>query len=183
MTTFKYTVKKENTDSSLVDGLYYNENTRQLAVDLQDRVYVYSSVPKAVADEFVSAPSKGGYFRGFKSRFGPSEFLGDWEYIDFEEESFKPAPSDGRFVTGGGTEPLPSTPTTSSTSGSTGVTLTFPTTSTNNLRKHTVVFEAGGKEHEHNLNVASVDEAVNGLKVIADMLGVPMTVKRVVTHF
>lgn len=103
---FKYTHKNDSTDSSLVDGIYYNENTNELAVDLNNQIYVYDGVPTTVYEVFSKAHSKGRFYgQNIKRNYGPSTFLGVYEDVDFLRSTATPAAdmsstfANGGFVT------------------------------------------------------------------------------------
>lgn len=184
MTTFTYT-DHADTSSELVEGLYYNEATRELALDLNDSIYVYRNVPAYTFREFRDAPSKGRYFQNFKRTFGPSERVGYWDEVDFQNGTPAPAMDDPRTLVGAGSVDKGAVDTGNGVNTTINVFSLETPGAGNSLRKHTVVFTVGSdsKENEHNVNVVSVDEAVKAVQDIAAMLGLTFNVKRVVTHF
>lgn len=79
---FEYT-KAYDVTSSLVEGVYYNENDQTLTLDLNDEYYRYSNVSPADVGRLVEQPSVGSYFnRQFKHAFGPGEYLGTWVEVN-----------------------------------------------------------------------------------------------------
>ena len=84
MSYFEYTDYAEPS-SSLVDGVYFNANTNQIALDLNDSVYVYKNVDEADFVKFRTEPSAGRYYNTeFKVKHGPGDYLEDYGYVDFE---------------------------------------------------------------------------------------------------
>jgi len=87
-------------DSSVVDSVWYDEVTQTAYVDLEDRVYKYDSVPFAEVEALVQAPSVGRAFsgnlfnKGFKQKFGPSTFIGNyWEVDEKKREEVATSPT------------------------------------------------------------------------------------------
>lgn len=189
MPTFEYTATKP-VNSSAVDEVHYNANTKELAVDLHDEVYVYSGVPESRYEALVNAPSVGRTFREVKRDYGPSEYLGYVTDVDYEKSGVD-APDMGAVLTVGSARTAavgtPKALTLAPNAVVTGTTERFdlapaaPAASA--TRKHTVVFTANGAERKHTLNVASVDEAVAAVNEIAAMLDLAFKVKEVVVSF
>ena len=74
-----YTHSADGGGSTLVDEFFYNENTEDLYVDLNDKVYLYKYVPKSVFDKFTEAESKGTFYNSnVKGKWGGGEFLGEY---------------------------------------------------------------------------------------------------------
>lgn len=82
---FKYT-DEVDPNSSLVDVAYYNANTKDLALDLNDQVYVYENVDEADFRKFYTEPSAGRYYNTeFKNKYGPAEILGHCDDLYFKD--------------------------------------------------------------------------------------------------
>lgn len=177
MTKFSFTDSTENISSSLVEGAYYNAETRELAVDLNDDVYVYASVPPATYKALVSAPSVGRAFQNVKRTYGPSTYLGDYDGVDFVK-----APS--RDAVG--------TPKGLTLASDAKVENRFNLVSENHgvatipagvKFKHEVVFTLGNEtERTYTVQAGSVNEALDALTEATSALGLEATAKRVVTH-
>lgn len=76
MTEFDYTVVYENGDdfsSEAVDVLYFNENTKQLAVEWTDswKTYLYDNVSPAEVDDLLVGSVGGNVTRNIKQAKGP----------------------------------------------------------------------------------------------------------------
>lgn len=93
--------------TSNVDEVFYNENTKELYVDLDPGdVYKYKNVPAHIAAEFEKADSVGGFYATrIKRDFGPSENLGNWRYLTYDEVDVNPVAAKveepNTFYTGG----------------------------------------------------------------------------------
>lgn len=178
MTTVTFTAQADP-GSSAIDDLYYNENTQELTVDLDDRIYRYSGVPKDEYYTFLNAASAGNHYGGyFKRTYGPGEFIGDWDEISFEREAVK-SQSIGtpqNFVHTGQT--LVTNVVASNTAN---YSLTAPAST--NTRDHVVKFVANGAERVHTVKTTTVDEAVKAINDIAAMLDLTFTVKSVTVNF
>lgn len=182
MTTVDYTLDAYPA-SSLVDGIFYNEATEELTVDLNDDIYTYSNVPVDEFYTFTAAPSAGKHYPYIKRTYGPAIKVGVWDDIEFRRV--------GKPVSDAVGTPKGLTPaTTTSNPGATFVTytantftLTAPETET--VRTHVVKFTngAGGVEKVHTLKTTSVDEAVKALNEIADMLDLTFVIKSVTVNF
>lgn len=74
-------------ESTAVDEVYYNDNTRELYVDLDPgNIYKYSNVPPNVADEFERVKSAGSFYATvIKRNYGPGEDLGKWSSVVYDE--------------------------------------------------------------------------------------------------
>jgi len=62
MPSFEYTHKTTTYESSVVDQIWYNQNTNVMYVSLHGTVYSYSDVPLHVFTAFKSAASTGSYY-------------------------------------------------------------------------------------------------------------------------
>lgn len=190
MSEFEYTHNPYTKSSSAVDEVWYNENTKQLAVDLHDDVYVYSGVPKSRYEALVHADSLGRAFREIKRDYGPSEYLGDVDYIEFDEVSYE-APDMGNFASvtdvrrsKGLTYAADATLNGEPLATSTGPHLSLtPATAKADVRRHTVVFETAVGVKSHDVQVSSVDEAAATVREMGNAFGVSVNVKEVTVHF
>lgn len=182
MTKFYYT-QTADVDSSAVDEVYYNANSKELAVDLHDEVYVYQNVPKARYEALVNADSVGRAFREVKRDYGPSEYLGYCSEVDYvpTREAFdavdmasvgtpkaltyaENAKVDGVRVSGSG-------------STSTGTLLTLSVPERNKSRVFAVEFESGDKVRTHTLSAESFGAAEQAVLNIGAMLDLEFNVK------
>jgi hypothetical protein len=68
------------TNSSLITGIGYNQLNEELSVSVAktpNATYVFRGVSRTVADQFVSATSKGSYFnRNIRGRFPSTKVVG-----------------------------------------------------------------------------------------------------------
>lgn len=189
MKTFEYTHTKP-VNSSAVDEVHYNANTKELAVDLHDEVYVYSGVPESRYEALTNAPSVGRTFREVKRDYGPSEYLGYVRDIGYEKSGV-----DSGVTTASGVVPKNLTyasnaKVTTSTTGnyasqpSEFISLNaYTDTKSPSKRKHEVVFEAAGAERIYSLEATSVDEAVEALQGVAEALDIDVQVRAVTVYF
>jgi hypothetical protein len=171
VSTFKFTKFYNVSKSTLVEGVYLNENNNQAAVDLDDSIYVYDNVTATDVDRLIGATSVGSYYANtFKREFGPSEYIGIWSDIDFKEEPLrlKIATNEARAIGG------------IILDGNTVV-----TSSVTPVRKHEIIFtvDESAVEKEYFVQATSVDQAINVLKGIGSSLGLEFNVKRVVVYF
>lgn len=94
--TFHYTKSNQDTGSSFVEEIFYDENDQSLAVSLDNggyysQLYVYSGVPKQVAENFMNATSKGQFYTPYIKGKYSSLHLGDTEDYDFERTDVEQA--------------------------------------------------------------------------------------------
>lgn len=83
---FKYT-KAYYPDSSWVHVVYFNENDNTAVLDLYDKFYRYTGVNTADVAALVGADSVGEYYNSeFSRRFGPAEFLGNRNDLEWDIE-------------------------------------------------------------------------------------------------
>lgn len=191
MKTFEYTHSHAPV-SSAVDTLYYNTNTQSLAVDLHDRLYRYEDVPFSEYADLVYADSAGREFSRIKREYGPGDFLGEYDDLDFEMVS---ANADSGVTTASGVVPKNLTyasnaKVTTSTTGnyasqpSEFISLNaYTDTKSPSKRKHEVIFEAAGAERIYSLEATSVDEAVEALQGVAEALDIDVQVRKVTVYF
>lgn len=174
-----YTRADTELSSSLVYEAYYNDNSGDLTVVLDNgHGYVYENVPSTVYDGLVNAGSPGAYYNAVvKRQYGRSTPLG---YVGHDSVKFRQTtpltsvPSKGLFTTEN---------TVVTTEGARRITLGVePAASTG--RQYTVVFEVNGAKRTYRPdNVNSVDETVEALRNVSDALGVSTKVKEVVVSF
>lgn len=182
MNEFQYTHDFDaNGESSLVDSVYYNDNTQELLVTLMSAdSYLYSNVPFNVYTSFDAADSLGYYYNTqVKRRYGPGVRLSQ---VVFAEA---PATVPQSFYT------LPSPTLTSTTGkpyGNTFVSLA-PESAAEALATqytHVVHFtvEGGNEVKTYSVEAGSdIHEAVDKLVESASALGIDITVKGVFVSF
>lgn len=195
-TEFEYT---DYTDpvSSAVEEVYYNDQTKELVVQLNSgHAYRYSNVPRFVYDTFAKGVVSAGHFyaTNVKRDYGPGTYEGyDPFYCEVEThfDDEVPAPdmssvagpqrfdlSQRPVFTGKG---LVETENTVRTFG-----LSAPDEpDVDRVLRHEVVFWVGDSEDEKTYNVRtdSVDDAAGALFDAAAALGVTVRVRRVTVHF
>lgn len=201
---FEYTVFYD-TDSSLIDGIYYNQNTNNAYVAMNDDVYRYRCVPQVEIGSMVAADSIGSYFNtNFKDHYH-AESIGKLGGSDDNNSSI------GLLV-----------PLSNTTGGESGLNLsadpsitvqpgsiiafrtqvdTAPVDNVDvypdlNTEEHslqeipqpdkspvtyTLVFN-GGRTYTPD-NVSSVDEAIDALRLVSDIIGVSVDVEQVIVNF
>lgn len=187
MSDFEFTHNTRTPHSSAVDEIWYNEDTKELAVDLHDEVYVYSGVPKARYDAFVLANSKGRAFREIKRDYGPSEYLGDAAYLDIDRA---PVPAADMSAVGtpkgltyaAGATIVNNTNTVTASSGAGYLSLT-PAPAKSTARRHKVVFDTPHGTKSHEVSAESVEDAAQQVTTFTTVLGVEATVKEVTVYF
>lgn len=85
MDQFYYT-KSFETSSAVVDTAYYNENTGEVLLDLNDKMYLYQNVPSEAVALLVRGGEHGSvgrhYNEVFKPAFGPAEHLGWYDDVE-----------------------------------------------------------------------------------------------------
>lgn len=188
-TTFDYTSSVTGLDSSLVDSAYYNANTRELAVDLQDRIYVYSEVPVGTYLALVNHHSPGSKFQEIKRNYGPGKRLGYFSSVNFSKAVDRTVIAPDMSSVGtpkAMTYASDATVTGNSTAShinvnpSTYVTLTSaPVVSGNNDSTFAVEFLVGNKVRTHTLKAKSFGEAEAALEEIAEMLDLEFDIKEI----
>lgn len=192
MSDFNYTLHFTPNNSSLVDGVWYNENTQELAVNLDGSVYAYTGVPRERFNDLAVATSAGREYQGIKREFGPGQYVGQGFELYFVYEPPKRTetvgtPKNLTVEPNNGSFSLSSSGTFHSgglvTLGSQGVTET--TAATEATRRHTVNFVIDDSLFSHTVHAADVQGAVQGFNEVMDSLGLGNTtkVKEVVTHF
>jgi hypothetical protein len=198
--TFEYT-EAVFPDSSLVNGIYYDENDRELMVALDggygycDNLYVYKDVDKGTFQDFVSSNSKGGFYNTEIKGKHTSQSLGDACYTDTQEVPVEVAAP--VFATGGPVTPsYTSLRTVPEVRGDLGFTpkalkdntpdnvvpLKAPAPEVTGTRRWTVSFTVEGREDvkTYPVEAANVVEAVEAVGQVAEMLGVSVDVVGVV---
>lgn len=197
MTDFTYT-HTAPVNSSAVDEVWYNVDTKELAVCLHGDVYVYEGVPFDRYQNLVYAMSVGRAFRNIKKDYGPSEYLGDEAYLTIEKKVYDAPDMSGDFADHTKARQVAGTPKNltyaedavvdgkpvGDTGNSSGPHLSMTPAGDNAATyRMTVHFESNGAERTHSLTAADVDEAARRLEEVADALGVEVVVKGVFVHF
>lgn len=76
--------------STLIDGVYFNENDNTVVLDVDDTLYRYSNVSHADVAELVKADSVGAYYnQTFKPTFGPAEKVGYYTDVHYHSVPVK----------------------------------------------------------------------------------------------
>jgi hypothetical protein len=76
--------KKFDVVSSVIEGVYFNENDNTVVLDVNDTLYKYDNVGGLDVGALAVADSVGAYYnQTFKKKFGPAEQLGDYDEFDF----------------------------------------------------------------------------------------------------
>ena len=196
MTDLNYTREVHSTaidTSSLVDEVFYNENTNDLYVDLYDKIYKYSNVTSDVVREFSAADSAGNFYNTvIKKKFGPGEHIGDWMSVDYREVDVETeVEPQATYVTN------VSLLTPDQAREAFGVN-TANSTTTFSLkpfpeavevegveRRYVVQFEVEetGSVKPYETKAKSLDEAVNALLEIAKMVDLTFIVREVTVYF
>lgn len=184
-------------DSSLVEDVYYDANTRELTVVLHDELYRYSNVDKRVVNEFKNAHSAGRFYAAnIKRTYGPGEYLGTSWDVDCDGvvegaapdmssplyDAAKDATSGAKGTPKGLTYAAGAVVTNAGNTSANVFSLT-PTAPVETTRKHKVTFETETGTKVHTLQAGSVDEAANAVLDIGDMLDLDFTVKEVTVYF
>lgn len=189
MTDFDYT-HSTTPDSSLVQKVLYNANTKELVVNLRGWGYKYSDVEQSDYHNLISADSVGSAYTDVKREHGPAEPLGQFNYVNTNVVWVRP------------TNTTVGTPKDLKVSDDTIVTTaTAPATQVFNLysnepqvsvsseptvrRFHKVVFDVdgGATGKSYSTEAGSVDEAVKSLTDVVDSLGLEVTVREVTVYF
>jgi|SRR5690606_17439649 len=188
MSDFNYTMMFRPENSSLVDGVWYNENTLELVVNLGGSIYAYTGVPRERFNDFAAAQSAGGEYQSIKRDFGPGRYMGHEYELYFLYEFPKRTESVG----------TPKALTDNTNDNLTVINMTSPglvtlgnqgdsetTASTEDAIRHTVNFVIDGSLFSHTVHAGSVGEAVGALNEVMHSLGMirRVKVKEVVTHF
>lgn len=87
-------------ESSLVEGIFFNANDQTAVFDLQDRIYRYKNVSRNDALTVANSVSAGSEYQRFKSKFGPSESLGDYDDIEWEKVPTQVSTGNGIYING-----------------------------------------------------------------------------------
>lgn len=184
-------------DSSLVEGVYYDANTRELTVVLHDELYRYSGVGKSTVEAFKNARSAGRFYTStVKRNYGPGEYLGsEWD-ADYDEVSEGAAPdmSAPLYDATKATIDTKGTPkgltyaegAVITNVGETGNASTFsltPAPVLKTARKHKVAFDTPNGRREHTLLAESVEDAAGEIVKLGDMLDLDFDVKEVTVYF
>jgi len=183
--TFEYTDTKPVT-STAVDAVFYNSETKKLAVFLHGEVYVYSGVPKERYENLVDASSVGRAFREVKADYGRSDYLGRARSVEPVLVSV-PAPDMGAVGTPKGLTYAADAKVTGDPAHSrVRVTLGEVPVPEGVKYKHAVYFKVNPGDLDfkiYNTEAGSVHEAVEALTEAALALDLNVTVKEVRVYF
>lgn len=193
---FVYT-DEANVDSSLVTGLWYNRDESQLAVALNEEVYVYDDVPVSEFDNLRYASSVGRKYRDIKRNYGPGQYLGWVPDLEIEEKTYDAPSMDAVEVSStGSVEAIVGTPKGLTYAVDAVVDgkpinderkfdLSVDATPSGEKFQHTVVFEVDGlpTRKSYNVEVGSVNEAIEALEEATAALGIDVNVKMVTVYF
>lgn len=99
MSTITYTREAPKVDSSFIEDILYNEDTKELFVSVRGDWYGYQNVPENVYNDFVTAYSLGRYYRTFKTDYGPGVNYG-WspEFMEQSNEGEVPVTTVNNFT-------------------------------------------------------------------------------------
>ena len=172
-------------NSSLVEGVYYNENTKELTVDLNDEIYRYTNVPKETVRAFVEGRGYGGsagkfYTPEIKRKFGPGEYVGYYSAVEFDPVKVLTAatvgtPKDLTYA--------PDAKVTDNTGNHLSLTpgdLRVATPQDVRLARYDVQFIVNGQEKNYTLTSTSVAQAAIEVTSLGDALGLSFEVVGVV---
>lgn len=82
MDSFEYT-EYFYPNSSWIEGIYFNANTGEAVLDLNDELYLYPDVDRDEVAALAFAESPGAYYSTvFKPNFGPAEHIGNYDDVD-----------------------------------------------------------------------------------------------------
>lgn len=196
--------------SSLIDSVYYNANDRTAVLDVNDRIYRYSDVDRDDVEALANGRDSNGsvgahYNRVFKTKYGPGEYLGDYDEVDYDivPVEGKPTPKDLRednspepsnrfaFVSEGSTtEWSLGTPDTASTATATkeySLTLPEPASVVEDSDVESVVvtftLEGFDREFEYEANSSDLTDAVEELHNHVKAFGAKGRVRKAVVTF
>lgn len=100
MTHVAYTHHWETGNSTAVDNVYYNENSRKVYIDWDDEVYEYSNVTLAEAEAVVNGDGTNGSVgraaARLKNNKGPGRHLGNWWNLTFDQVGVRAAAFSGQ---------------------------------------------------------------------------------------
>ncbi len=173
---FEYTEEVAFKGSSVIEGIYFNENTSEVALDIKDMIYVYSNVKREGVNELAGAKSVGQEYRNFQEKYGPGILLGHYDDIDWME-----IPKNGQFIVNSGNSKFVITSDSASITTGTvnsAIFTTYPP------KRHTVEYSIEGLEgiKDYTFTVQSVQEAIKSVKEIGQMMGLEIKVKGVYVH-
>lgn len=205
MTKFNYTHHRSGRLSTAVKNVFYNQNTKELAVDLHDDVYVYKQVPLASYEVFITSPSLGRAFQKVKANYGPGKCLGYNANVVFVTEgadapsmdaipSLPARDSRGRFVSAAVGTPKGLTyaenaVVTDVSSGphlrvTLGENASADEVTNGIIRPHTVLFNVDGLgDRTYNTEATSVEQAISHLLEATNALALTVNVKEVTVSF
>lgn len=147
--------------SSVVDSVFYNSHTDEVAISLKGQVYVYKGVPLAWIDDLVDPNySAGRIYAKIQETYGPSKLLGGFNKIQFSQVS----PTSFKFNDEGLTI----------TSGKIPESRSFPMD---------VEYTIGDECYTYSAEAKSVSQIVTDIKTELIKFGVEIKIQKVVVHF
>ena len=187
MTVIEYTKDYDEYESSTVEDILYNANTRTALVAPRGEYYAYSDVDESDVEVLIDADSVGAEYTNFKRTFGPGTYL--QRPLEFKRVDVRPVAatvatpqnwtvSDNAVIDGSSiTAPnvsLSLAPNTNATSEATSL----PT------RVHTVNYRLHDNdiERQYTLDAVGVESAVQGLVDALAPLNITPIATTVVTY-
>lgn len=177
--TYNYT-ELYRTDSSWIKFVYYDENARDAAIVMNDKVYLFTGVSNSAVEELVNADSVGGFKNSarFNELFGEGKNIGDgWRITVIRDAVKQPVVQNEWWDNRVQVSPQTTTESVkhrgAQVEDTTEVSLLTPVADKADVgNDYFVVFEVNGQTREHTVKgVDSLPEAVKALEEIAKMLG------------
>lgn len=180
---FTYT-KEYGVSSSLIDSVYYDQNEREVLLDVDNSLYLYSGVSPEDVEALVSGDETGSvgayYNKSWKGKFH-SEYVGYWDEVEYREVDVKqpyatvsvsPAEvvSVPRSTREYSLQPIPERPSVTVSDGAKAV-VSF------------TLDGIEGKEFNYEAATSDVNSAVEELHNYVSRIGTTGKVKRVVVEF
>jgi hypothetical protein len=179
MTTAVEYTREANVDSSAVDGVYYNENDRTVAVILHGEVYRYSGVPLEFYNHLGRVNSVGReWLPQLKRTYGPGERLGSEYAVYFDDVTPWRAPKPAEPVKAGQVVGQ-----SGSTGSSTGPHISLTVAAPALSNRVSVSFEVNGQTKVHESRANDVLEAVKNVTELLNLAGVDGKVKAATVYF
>lgn len=175
----RFTIK-DQANSSLVNNVWYNENTQDLYLELSGVVYRYSSVPVQVYRDVTEAHSPGSYYGDYiRSQYKPATRLGVLQNLTQQVVVVVPTSYVTNNVTFGQNKAA-----TVSFTPTPQLALTKDVEPDENLR-YDLVFTLPGDNVEkvHTVQALNVDDALHQLFDFANKLNADVTPVRATVHF
>jgi hypothetical protein len=173
---------KATPNSTAVEQVWYNYNTKELYLDLHNVVYRYSHVPVSVYNNLLNADSKGQYYRDKIRNYGPAARLGpainlgkrvDPAPVAFRTEEVKPVRLSGTSFT------LPSTTKTLTPQ----LSLAKDVSNSDYVHEFTFVIAGSEDRKQHTVKASSMDDAVERMFEFASLFNTDIVLKAVTVYF